>query len=439
MIRERARSLAVALLAGVVLVVIAAQFTNVTVASRVARNAYRLQWANATLGSAALTRAAAGQVAIFEGLDDAGLDRSRALSTAVAELADTRGSFETYIDQAPAPIDPSVTSFVDTLDALPLDMDAVDAAYWPVADWLGSLQDQIRTDIASSQEGAARLSIAMRLALTLALPILAILFYRRRAAAEVRRAELKMGAELEAQREVRRAKDEFVSAMSHEIRTPLTGILGFSELLLDSPPDAGADRDLVGVINSEANDLNRMVDDFIIASRLAGSGVTIDIRPTDLGPIVGDAVRRMKRLGADVVTEGESSALADPGRVAHILNNLISNAHRHGGDRVAVVVADSATAVSVTVIDDGEGIPDEMAGRLFERFPHRSSDVLVSGSLGLGLWVARELARKMGGDVTYERRRSTTRFTLFLPRVPARMETAEDPPGALASRLGVAG
>lgn len=435
MTRERARSLLAALLAGAVLVLVAAQFTNVTVASHIARNADRLQWANSTLGSAALARAAAGQAAIFEGLDEAGIDRSEALQTAVGELADTRARFRAYIDQAPVPVDSAVTAFLKTLEADPLDMDAVDAAYWPVADWLSALQDRIRADIASSQASAARLWVGIRLAITLILPIMAILFYRRRAAAKLREARLKMDAEVEAQREISRAKDEFVSAMSHEIRTPLTGILGFSEMLVDSPPDAGADRDLVGIINAEANDLSRMVDDFIIASRLVGAGVAVDIRPTELGTIVSESIRRMRRLGADVAVEGEASpAMADSGRVAHILNNLLSNALRHGGDRIAVVMSDSATDASVTVIDDGDGVPDNMADRLFARFAHRSADVVVSGSLGLGLWVARELARMMGGDVTYERRGSTTRFTLALPRVPAQ-SVESDSPTILAPRV----
>ncbi|MGA7270089.1 MAG: HAMP domain-containing sensor histidine kinase [Acidimicrobiia bacterium] len=440
MTRERARSLLAALIAGAVLVLVAAQFTNVTVASHVARNADRLQWANSTLGSAALTRAAAGQAAIFEGLDEAGIDKSEALQIAVGELADTRARLQAFIDEAPVPVDASITGFMETLEADPLDMDAVDAAYWPVENWLSALQDQIRADIASSQASAARLWVGIRLAITLALPILAILFYRRQAAAKLRRAELKMEAEIEAQREISRAKDEFVSAISHEIRTPLTGILGFSEMLVDSPPDAGADRDLVRIINAEANDLNRMVDDFIIASRLVGAGVAVDVRPTDLGTIVGEAIRRMRRLGADVVMEGEAGqALADSGRVAHILNNLLSNAYRHGGDRIAVVLSDSATDALVTVIDDGDGVPDEMADRLFARFAHRSADVVVSGSLGLGSWVARELARMMGGDVTYERRRSTTRFTLALPRVPAQDEEESDSPTTLTPRVSVGG
>ena len=437
MTRERARSLVAALLAGVALVLVATQFTNVTVASRIARNADRLQWANAALGSAALTRAAAGQVAIFEDLGDAGIDKSTALQTALVELADTRTGFQTLIDQAPLPVDPSVTGFMDTLGAGQLDMDAVDAAYWPVRDWLSGLQDQIRADIASSQDRAARLLVALKLAITLALPVLAILFYRRRAAAKLREAELKMEAEVEAQREISRAKDEFVSAMSHEIRTPLTGILGFSEMLVDSP-DTGADRDLVSIINSEATDLNRMVDDFIIASRLIGAGVAVDLRTTQLGPIVDDAIRRMERLGADVVIEGEAApALADPGRVAHVVTNLLSNAHRHGGSRIAVLLADSDTSTSVTVIDDGNGVPDGMTDRLFSRFVHRSSDVVVSGSLGLGLWVARELARMMGGNVTHERRASTTRFSLILPRAPVQGEHVS--PRPLAPRVAVGG
>lgn len=410
MSKERLWPLVGAAMAAVVLMVAAALFTNATVATRITENADRLHWANATLGTSALTRAAAGQVSLIDAIAASRAIPEEATQTANEELDKTRASLQRLVSDAPYPIDESLAGFVAITGERPVDIDAIDEAYWPAATWLESRQAEARLAIANNDNSAGRLSAVMRLVITLIVPGAAIWFYRRR----VKAAEARMEAELQ----IARAKDEFVAGMSHEIRTPLTGIFGFSEVLLEGPPSAEMDREIIGVINTEAAELSRMVDDFIVAARLEETGVEVELSPTDMTQLATTIAARFARRGVPIEIHGSGSALADKGRTSQVLTNLISNAVRHGGDTVAIAIKESEASVSCAIVDNGEGVPPEMMERLFSRFAHRSRDVLITGSLGLGSWVARDLARAMGGDVTYERRPGQTRFTLTLPKAP---------------------
>ena len=105
--------------------------------------------------------------------------------------------------------------------------------------------------------------------------------------------------------------------------------------------------------------------------------------------------------------------LADPHRVRQILRNLLTNAQRYGGPRCRVVVGSTGATVWLEVRDDGIGIPDDEAERIFDPY------VTAGGkeSVGLGLAVARQLARLMGGELILERSAAETVFRLQLPVV----------------------
>lgn len=413
MTRDRLWPLIAAAVAAVLLMTAAALFTNASVATRITDNAEKLHWANATLGTAALTRAAAGQVALLQEIGAAGGARSDALAIALEELDSTRGSLQRLAADSPVAVEATLDEFLDRSAERPVALDRLDDSYWPLAGWLESVQNQARRSIADNDNSASRLSALMRLLVTLVFPGAAIWFYRKR----VRAAEEKMRAE----RELIRAKDEVVTGMSHELRTPLTAIYGFSQVLLDSPPSVEADRHVVGIINSEAWELTRMVDDLIVAARLEDAGLAIEPVPTDLYELARSVIAPLERRGIDVTVEGSGIALADPGRTSHILKNLLSNAEHHGGDSVAVVISEAGEVVRCAVHDDGDGVPDQVVDRLFSRFVHGSGDMVVAGSLGMGSWVARDLARLMGGDVVYERQEDRTAFVLTLPR-PAHVD-----------------
>ncbi|MGH8925126.1 MAG: sensor histidine kinase [Acidimicrobiia bacterium] len=102
-------------------------------------------------------------------------------------------------------------------------------------------------------------------------------------------------------------------------------------------------------------------------------------------------------------------------RVRQILRNLITNALRHGGDVIRVELGTSAGTGTITVIDDGPGVPPESLDRLFEPYHHGRGDAGQPASIGLGLTVSRFLARLMEGDIRLVPHPDGTAFELSLP------------------------
>ena len=105
---------------------------------------------------------------------------------------------------------------------------------------------------------------------------------------------------------------------------------------------------------------------------------------------------------------------ADPGRLRQVLRNLVSNAHRYGGDNVRILVLETNGSAVAEVRDSGGPLPAEEQERIFLPY-ERSQGSAVVGSVGLGLHVARLLARLMGGDLTYDHSGAEAIFRLELP------------------------
>ena len=423
---ERNRVLVTAVAAATAVLVLLVLLVSASTGSRVADNAARLQWTNATLGTAALARLAAGQVAIFEQLTEADVVPAGALALADSELVDVTGALDELVTAAPAEAAQGLSDFVDLLAIRPVEMDPIDAAFAEQAAGLRAELASIQSEIEVSQSSFGRVSALLRVIVVLILPVSAIVVYRRRAIRQFEAARVQMEAQVEAEREVTRAKDQFIAGMSHEIRTPLTAIHGFSEILIDSPPDIEVDREIVTVINNESGELGRMVDDFIAASRLDGPGIDVELVPTDLAEVAAQTVQRFRHRGVSIQIRGTSPlALADAGRARQVLVNLVANAIHHGADPISILLDAEGDTVSCTVIDHGPGVPKEMQERLYSRFIHQGTDVLLTGTLGLGTWVAREFARAMGGTVTDCRVDDETRFTLSLPASKVHVASSE--------------
>jgi signal transduction histidine kinase len=102
-------------------------------------------------------------------------------------------------------------------------------------------------------------------------------------------------------------------------------------------------------------------------------------------------------------------------RTRQIIRNLVSNAIQHGGPAVEVYLETNQRNAVVTVSDNGTGVDSSITDRLFERFVNDGQESLLNGSIGLGLSIARSLARTMDGDVSYVRAGGWTNFVLTLP------------------------
>ena len=173
------------------------------------------------------------------------------------------------------------------------------------------------------------------------------------------------------------------------------------------------------MINDDSAELSRMVDDLLAAARIDAQALAYEMRPLELMSEVEHLVDQFRRTGSSLEVVGARTiGMADRSRLRQILRNLISNAERYGGNLIEVDVAVVGGQAVIRVLDDGAGVDPTMEERLFTRFVHGGTATLTSGSVGLGLAIARQMARDMGGDITYERALGMTLFSVMLPLAP---------------------
>ncbi len=233
--------------------------------------------------------------------------------------------------------------------------------------------------------------------------------------------------EIVAKQEIIRSKDQLIAAVSHELRTPLTGILGFSELLVESGADFDADdRDgMLRAVAADALDMSNLVEDLLTAARARMGVLAIEAQPVALRELARTVVEHRGTPAGRVVVFGDSgAAYADPARVRQILRNLMVNAERYGGDRVEIRVEADAPFVTLRVCDDGPGVEPSMQQRIFDAYESAHRPETQPGSLGLGLAISRTLARMMGGDLTYSHVDGWSSFELRLPAAAAQARPA---------------
>jgi signal transduction histidine kinase len=221
--------------------------------------------------------------------------------------------------------------------------------------------------------------------------------------------------------EVIRSKDEFLASISHEIRTPLTAVLGFSALLrhdTSALPEEAAMQ--VALINEQAQEVADIVEDLLVAARADIDSLSVVAQQVGLREDTEKVLAaRAGETSHRIHIEGdEVHAWADPTRVRQIIRCLISNALRYGGDRIEVHVRRVNDRARLAVLDNGDGIPAEHEGHVFEAFHRAHSRDGRPQAIGLGLYVARHLARLMDGDLIHRQGQGLTAFELDLP-VPA--------------------
>jgi signal transduction histidine kinase len=236
------------------------------------------------------------------------------------------------------------------------------------------------------------------------------------------RQRLQADRELEKLRDLARAKDQFLASVSHELRTPLTGVLGYAELLKDNHSELSDDERLsmISSVTDNASDLAYIIDDLLVAARSEPDMLAVTRVPVDLRAQVAQV---LETAGGDMVAgvevigdpKGSYQADADPARVRQILRNLINNASRYGGDQVQVRLANTNDTVQVQVADNGPGLPHKEWERIFEPYYRAHHNHTQPAAVGIGLSVARQLARLMHGELTYRREDIWSVLELELP------------------------
>lgn len=237
--------------------------------------------------------------------------------------------------------------------------------------------------------------------------------------------QLATDRELASLRAAEAERTRFVSTVAHELRTPLTGLRGYLELILGGKvAEPEVERDFLerslGIVGSMAD----LVGDLLELSRLESGNLELEIEPFSVaeaatrvvGGLLPIALECDIRLRTSLPPRLQS-ATGDRRRVEQILTNLVANALKFtapGGNIELTARFDGPVAI-VAVIDDGAGIAAEDHGRIFERFHRLEAHERITGT-GLGLPIARDLARRMGGDLEVASvQGSGSAFVLALP------------------------
>lgn len=212
-----------------------------------------------------------------------------------------------------------------------------------------------------------------------------------------------------------RQRDTFMATVSHEIRTPLTTVIGYIDLLRSGLPEDER-RGVLANVAREAAEVEFLIEDLLVAARAEAASLRCAAVPVRLGAQVAQVLESLEPHESTVeVGAIDGVATADPARVRQIIRNLITNAFRYGGPSVQIEDATAGDHVVLSVIDDGTGIGPEDQEKIFEQFGHATDSRHAAGSVGLGLPIARLLAEKMGGSLTYAYEGERSVFKLSLP------------------------
>jgi signal transduction histidine kinase len=214
-------------------------------------------------------------------------------------------------------------------------------------------------------------------------------------------------------------RSQMVGTVSHELRNNLTGMLGLTDVVLSMPDLAPTEAlELIGMAHQQAVDANEIVEDLLTASRLEGAALTFSSEEVDINAEVKGTARRFKGMGTDIeisLADNPPLVWADGLRTRQIVRNLLSNAIRYGGERLTISTRLSGNHLEVVVADDGDGVPAEDESTIFLPYRRSTQGRRDKASIGLGLWICRQLAHGMGGTLEYKRKGGLTEFVLSLP------------------------
>lgn len=214
----------------------------------------------------------------------------------------------------------------------------------------------------------------------------------------------------EARRSDERSR-QFLADAAHQLRNPVAGVRACAETLLRGTEERDRDELLVYLVRETAR-AGRLISSLLSLARV-DQGAHAEPEPCDIVALCASEVDRTRvlapalRVSLDIGDLRDELPVLNPASVTEILSNLLDNALRHAATTIEVSVAVDQGQLQILVADDGSGVPDEAVEEIFRRFVSLDS----KGGSGLGLPIARGLARASGGDVTYDGRG----FVLVIP------------------------
>lgn len=276
-------------------------------------------------------------------------------------------------------------------------------------------------------------NILITVTLILAVLYAALLYIVRRADRVIHQQAADLEQARDAAEEANRAKSEFTSVVAHELKTPLTVIRGYADLMekilsSDTPDGSGSVHRYLGIIQANVGRMTALASDLSDISRIETGQLQMDIAPLSLPAVIEDVSRSIQgqlenkeQKLAIQLADDLPAVCADRNRLAQVLTNLVSNAHKYtpNGGQITISAVPHNGVVQVAVADTGIGIRPEDQPKIFQRF-FRSDDEKTreEPGTGLGLNITQTLVEKQGGRIWFESAfREGTTFYFTVPTI----------------------
>ncbi len=217
------------------------------------------------------------------------------------------------------------------------------------------------------------------------------------------------------EQEVARLREQFVAILGHDLRNPLSSIVGGLNVLAKELHTEKAGK-VMSLMRGSTDRMFSLINDMLDFARLkSGAGISVELTVVDLKPVLQQVIDELRTSRPDRSIEGRISLpdaiRCDPARIAQLLSNLLANALTHGASDGPVLVEAEAAGdqMTISVSNAGEPIPEDVQGRLFQPF-FRAGATSGNQGLGLGLYIAGEIARSHGGELGVTSDPSETTF-----------------------------
>ena len=239
------------------------------------------------------------------------------------------------------------------------------------------------------------------------------------------------------EKEISQMKNDFVSHVSHELKTPLASITAYSEMLADGEAeDEGTRKEFYAVIQSQAQRLNRLIEDILNISRIESGLIKVDKKPLSLTILIEEQLPMIKGCAEEKDIEIVSQkpivfdqVYADRDMLSQVIVNLLSNAVKYtsagGTVRIETGVDETAGMARVSVTDTGVGIPDDEVEHVFDKFYRVGANKSCAKGTGLGLNLVKQIVEKVHSGQVFVSSKPGVGSTFGFELPLAKAETVE--------------
>lgn len=229
------------------------------------------------------------------------------------------------------------------------------------------------------------------------------------------------------QRRLDRRKDEFLSIASHELRSPMTPLTGVLQLARRQAERGGeVDLSLLTRAERQVSRLTRLIDGLLDLTRIETGRIDLDLQRVEFTEFVKNRVRPWQHNPKDIdieltVPDARIEAIIDPDRINQVITNVVDNAIKYSkaDEVICIDVDDHGETVSLAIEDDGVGMDQETVSHIFDRFFHGHDAGGGPRSMGLGLYICRQIIEQHDGEITVDSEKGVgTRVEIELPKTP---------------------